>query len=317
MPLHMPEMRRSSLCLLLLTAAASAATWSWQEEPGRLELRTHEGAPLWAFNWGPEATKPYVHPVTVGGGPSLTALRPADHPWHLGLWFSWKFINGVNYWEEDRATGRPAGLTTWTNVAIERFPDGAASFALDLAYRPAADAPAVLHERRRLRFSAPTPEGGWTLDWDAEFTVASARIELAASPVNPARTAGGYAGLLCRVSTNLTDWRAVDDRGRVDLAIHGEPAAAVDFQGRIAGREAGIAILDHPDNPGSPCPWFLRLDRAKAYALSGPGFLFAGPRTYEAGARWRLRYRVIVHPGAWTAERLRAELEAFRAVAVP
>lgn len=317
MPPSMPEMCRSAVRLLALAALTNAAAWTWQEDAGLLELRTSAGTPLWAFHWGSEATKPYVHPLTVGGGPSLTAVRPADHPWHLGLWFSWKFINGVNYWEEDRATGRPAGLTTWTNVVIERFADGVATIALDLAYRPSTDPHAVLHEHRCLRFSAPTAEGGWTLDWDAEFTVVSARIELAASPVNPARTAGGYAGLLCRVSTNLTDWRAVDDRGRVDLAIHGEPAGAVDVQGRVAGRDVGIAILDHPSNPGSPCPWFLRLDRAQAYALSGPGILFSGPRTYEAGARWRLRYRVIAHPGAWTAERLRTEWDTFRAAAAP
>lgn len=304
--------------LLGIATREAAGSWTWQAETDHLELRTATGTPLWAFHWGATATKPYVHPVTVAGGPPLTALRPADHPWHLGLWFSWKFINGVNYWEEDRTSGRPAGQTTWTNVVIEqRDSDGSAVVSLDVAYRPAVGAPPVLLERRRLRFMSPAPDGGWTLDWDAEFTVASSQIELAASPVNPSRTTGGYGGLLCRISTNLTNWRAIDEHGRMDLAIHGELTGAVDFQGHLEGSEVGIAILDHPANPGSPCPWFLRLDRVKGYALSGPGFLFAGPRKYGPGERWRLRYRLIVHPGAWSADRLRHEMETFRTDSPP
>jgi len=303
--------------LHVVATALCGGAWTWRQDEGLLELRTPTGAPIWGFHWGADATKPYIYPLSLEGGPSLAALRPPDHPWHLGLWFSWKYINGVNYWEEDRATGRPAGLTTWSNVAVRAERDGRAMVTLDLAYRPIANAPAVLREHRSLWFSAPSSDGSWSLDWNAEFTVVTDAIELAATPVNPARTAGGYGGLLCRISTNLADWGAVDERGRRDLAIHGEPACAVDFHGRIGDCEAGLAILDHPDNPGSPCPWFLRLDRARGYGLTGPGFLFAGPRTYTAGQRWRLRYRVIVHPGAWSAQRLSRELEAFRTVAAP
>ena len=40
----------------------------------------------------------------------MTADRPPDHIWHHGLWFSWKFINKVNYWEIYPAK-RPAGGT--------------------------------------------------------------------------------------------------------------------------------------------------------------------------------------------------------------
>ncbi|MCX7819492.1 MAG: PmoA family protein [Kiritimatiellae bacterium] len=301
------------ICLAAaLYRAALAAPWTWKEEPGKLELYDiGSGAVLWGFHYGASATKPFLHPLSVGGGSPLTALRPPDHPWHLGLWFSWKFINGVNYWEEDRASGLAAGRTTWTNVVLERRPDASAVVTMEVAYRPGVGAPAVLSERRRLQFGAPATDGSWALDWEAEFTVGEMPIELAASPVNPARTAGGYAGLLCRISADTTDWHAVDDRNRTDLAIHGEPALAVDFQMRADGRPAGIAMLDHPDNPGSPVPWFLRLDSKKRYGLSGPGFLFAGPRTYAPGQRWRLRYRVIVHPEWWSVDRLRRELAKF------
>jgi len=37
-----------------------------------------------------------------------------DHVWHLGYWFSWKYINGVNYWKpaDAKRTGcESAGAT--------------------------------------------------------------------------------------------------------------------------------------------------------------------------------------------------------------
>jgi len=66
----------------------------------QLALRSH-GAEVWRFRFDPAASsKPFFDPVRVAGGPALTWARPPDHVHHLGLWFSWKYINGLNYWEE-------------------------------------------------------------------------------------------------------------------------------------------------------------------------------------------------------------------------
>lgn len=57
-----------------------------------------DGAVVWNFELATPEGRPFFHPLTLPGGRTLTAARPADHVWHLGYWFSWKFINGVNYW---------------------------------------------------------------------------------------------------------------------------------------------------------------------------------------------------------------------------
>ena len=75
-------------------------------------------AVVWQFNYKTEEGKPYFHPITVAGSPALTDFRPADHPWHRALWFSWKYINGVLYWEEDRKTGKAPGETELTGVKV-------------------------------------------------------------------------------------------------------------------------------------------------------------------------------------------------------
>ena len=66
---------------------------------------------LWRLNHDRQQGKPFFHPLCLADGTELTALRPADHVWHRALWFSWKFINGLNYWEEDPKTGQSEGQT--------------------------------------------------------------------------------------------------------------------------------------------------------------------------------------------------------------
>ena len=307
-----PCVIRSILPALALLAAAPAvaADLAWQKAEDRVALM-QDGRTVWAFNHGADATKPYFHPLTLEGGRSMTWLRPPDHIWHCGLWFSWKFMNKVNYWEEDKTTGKPAGLTLWSNVVVETRADFTARIAMDVTYAPPGQ-PAVMTERRVVEVSAPAADGAYTIDWDAAFTAGPAAVVLEATPVNPARTAGGYGGLIWRVAADLKDWQAISDSGRKDLAAHGEPARALDFSGILDGRAAGIAILDHPGNRGHPTPWFLRLDPKKPYGLHGPGILFNGPVTVDAGATMRLRYRAIVHPGRWTERDLAGRAAAFR-----
>jgi hypothetical protein len=292
---------------LLLAGTGSSVDLSWKRDEGSVALMAGD-SPVWALHYEAEATKPYFHPVALPGGASMTWLRPPDHPWHCGLWFSWKLINKVNYWEEDKKTGRPAGLTLWSNVVVETRQDFSARLTMELAYAPPQH-PAALEERRSIEISAPGDDGSYTIDWTALFTAGAEPVVLEATPVNPARTAGGYGGLIWRVSPDLKEWQAINDAGLRDLAAHGKPARALDFSGIMDGRPAGIAIIDHPDNPGHPSPWFLRLDPKKPYGLQGPGILFQEPRKMEPGGNMTLRYRIVVHPGRWSAEDLASKVD--------
>ena len=63
------------------------------------------------WNYAANLAKPYFHPLGLSNGTVLTGLGHPDHAWHHGFWFSWDVLNGVNYWEEDPATGKAQGLT--------------------------------------------------------------------------------------------------------------------------------------------------------------------------------------------------------------
>ncbi len=107
--------------VLLLIAVTSSVAFaepparSWQERESSVALMQGEQV-VWKFSHDPEAPKSYFHPVALPDGPVLTWNQPPDHRWHHGLWFSWKFLNGVNFWEPNRSTGKPDGQTRIEHV---------------------------------------------------------------------------------------------------------------------------------------------------------------------------------------------------------
>ena len=194
---------------------------------------------VWQFNYKTEEGKPYFHPITVAGSPTLTDLRPADHPWHRALWFSWKYINGVLYWEEDPKTGKAPGETELTDVKATPRADHSAHFELALSYHPPGK-PAVLTEKRTLDVSPPAADGGYFIDWLSVFTAGDADVVLDRTPIpgQPNGVAwGGYAGLSLRLAPAMRGWQFADSEGPVNTGLEG----------------GSLDVVCRPDREGNVC----------------------------------------------------------------
>ncbi len=269
---------------------------------------------IWQFCYGPDEPKPYFHPVALPDGRVLTWNRPPDHVWHHGLWFSWKYINGANYWEPDRKTGKPEGLTEWANVKAVTRPDHTARITMDVTYRR-PNGPPVLTEKRTVEVSAPDATGRYHFDWTSVFTAGDKDVELNRTPLpgEPKGVAhGGYAGLSVRLAEDFADRQAATTAGPAEFdehTFHRSRAPALDYSGLIGGRAAGIAICDHPKNLNHPTPWYGI--RGKPMSYLSPAVITYGPHTLEARQSFTLRYRVIVHPDRWAAKMLEAEYRRF------
>ena len=132
--------------------------YTWQQTYSTLALLNYRRI-VWQFNYGKDTRKPYFHPVALVDGPVLTCLSPRDHPWHRALWFSWKMLNGVNYWEEDPKTGLPDGRTEVVEAKVIPHNDYSATILLTLTYHT-PDGPPLLtreadHHRQRPREGRP------------------------------------------------------------------------------------------------------------------------------------------------------------------
>jgi hypothetical protein len=289
-----------------------AANLAWRKQTGVIALVDGQQT-VWQLNYLNGQDRLFFHPVGVAGGPVVTWDQPKDHPWHRSLWFSWKFINGVNYWEPNDQIGRLEGKTEWSNVKSETRPDFSARLSMEIAYRP-ADGPPVLNERRVIAISAPAKDGSYSMDWQMTFSALDQAIVLDRTPLPgepEGKPWGGYAGLSVRLAENIRDFQATSAEGPIRFTddTFRVRSLAMDCGGTFDGRQAGVAILDHPQNNPSPTPWYVI--RGPVLRYFSPAVIQEGPRRLNARESFTLRYRVIVHPGLWSAEKLKEAQASF------
>lgn len=308
----------------------------WERRDSSLALLAN-GKTVWRFRYGKDLPKPIFHPLALLDGTVLTWDSPPDHLWHHALWFSWKYLNSVNYWEGDpreprRARHVPAGaghkderrggITDWGDPKIATRGDFSAGIALDLSYHEPTR-PALLREHREIEISAPDPTGEYHLDWTLSFTAGQEHVFLDRTPIPGEKNGvpyGGYSGLSIRFAKDFADVKTATTKtaARRDqrVGFFCEPGAVgVDFNGVIFGQEAGVALLDHPENLNSPTPWYLVMEPEKFFLFAEAAVIYYNPYLLKAGQSFTLRYRTLVHRGRWTSARLQsAHLEYVKEI---
>lgn len=299
--------------LLLESSRADEPAWQWQQSDTRLALCNGEKV-VWQLVADPKQPKVYFHPLASVDGDVLTNFRPADHPWHHGLWWSWKFINGLNYWEEDPKTHQSEGVTELTAVEFTPSDDFSASAELSISYHPPGEA-AVMTERRVLSVTRPDADGRYRIDWTSKFTAGSADVDLGRTPLphQPGgKSYGGYAGLSLRLVQQAGDWSVTTSDGPSAFTdAHGKAFRWVDFSS--AG--PGVAMFDHPQNLRHPSPWYLHNKSPMSFFSPSP--LFNEPLVLKAGQTVDFQYRVLIHSKPMTADEIDAACRAFVSPEIP
>ena len=295
---------------------------AWQRSADSLAWLSG-GKVVWKLSFDPKAgNKPFFHPLSVAGGRPLTLAQPDDHPWHYGLWLSWKYINGVNYWEESRETHRPDGMTSWKLAALDTRADGSATIRFDVTYTHPSGR-VDLTEQRTYQISAPTRDGSYSIGWLSKFKAGSegALLDRTAMPGEPkGQVNGGYAGLGLRmagdplkvsyVAATAEPARFVDSRWRPNAF-----AVAANFEdnGAVVG---GIAIAADPyyfgnitwrgATPGDAPPWYVVNQQGQQMRFICAAVLAPKPLKLAPGGELTLSYLISLRRSAWTAEALAA-----------
>ncbi len=194
----------------------------WEYHPRRKLSLVCEGETLATYSFSTsDSAKPYIHPLRTVAGVPLTAFQPSDHVWHRGLWFSWKYINGVNYWEEapkeidGRLLSVSDGRTEVAGNETVTFGPQQAEVTTWIDY-VAPTGRKVMTERRLVRLCAPQSYGDFSIDWEHDFTVGDEAVTLGVTPVTPETPWGGYAGLGWRAARSMPG--APDRRSRRPLS---------------------------------------------------------------------------------------------------
>jgi hypothetical protein len=249
-----------------------------------------------------ERSKAYMHPLRLADGTIVTAFEPADHPWHRGLWFSWKYLNGINFWEESES-GASEGHTVFAGTDASTQDDAGVHMATRYEYRTPKNA-VLLHERRAVDLR-PLAEGVLAIDWHCSFTAASV-VHFDRTAFAPETPWGGYAGFSFRASERWQDVHGLDSEGRVDLQIQHQRARWVQISGvGEHGHSGGVAILDHPENPRYPTHWYYSISTGPlAFTLLNPALLLQQSLDLSAGEQLDLRYRLLLLDDPLSAQEL-------------
>jgi hypothetical protein len=278
-------------------------TYILQHQLGNsIKLQTSTGRDIFTYDYS-SAPKPFIHPLYTPAGHLLTNYQPKDHYWHRGLWFTIKFVNGVNFWEENgddygaQVTLRPPDISHDDNKT--------ATITSDLEWRrPSGDV--LIVEHRVIRYQE-IDYAAYVLDFETALT-AQADLLLDRTPFT---TWGGYGGLVLRGNRSCFDSRILFPDGsttdRPKGFTHNWGDLSGDFDG---GREesGGVAIFDHPSNPRHPSPW---------YGGTGTGlylnaaFLFHEPMQVPANDVLSFKYRVLVHDGVPDAESVNEQYKRY------
>jgi hypothetical protein len=267
-----------------------------------------DGKPFTTFHAGADAGKPYLAPLRSASGKIVTRRFPMesvegesrDHVHHRGLWFSYDDVNGIKFWENDPSYKNPK----IGRIVVREVNWKAAAKTMNATFDwNDHDGKTVLTEHRVMKFEA-SPKLR-IIDFDIVLTAPE-------KVVFGDTKEGAFAIRLADALTEKTgSGRMVNADGQQGMAnVWGKRSNWVDYSGTLDGEKLGIAIFDHPSNPGHPVRWHAR--DYGLFALDPWGQHAFDPAAEEAhttlapGASLHYRWRVVIHSddtaGAHVAE---------------
>jgi hypothetical protein len=253
-----------------------------------------DGKPFTSLYYGPDAPKPYLHPLRSASGKIVTRRFPMEpvpgetkDRHHRGLWFGYKDVNGFNFWENEFSYNDPKAGKVVT-YSIDTTAPGAIRGVFGWL-NPAGEE--ILEEQRTMTFrgTADTRE----IDVDVTFravlktTFGDSKDGFFAVRVTDALAETGTGTI-----TNSSGGRGMKE-------TWGKRANGVDYSGQIEGEKVGVTVIEDPASFQYPPRWHVR-DYGLLAANPFGAHAFdpaepASPVTLEPGKSVHLRYRVIIH----------------------
>jgi hypothetical protein len=271
-------------------------------DPPTIEL-TGSGSAPWQY--AAHDVRPHFHPVTTPAGHVLTCNAPADHPWHHGLWFTVKFVDGDNFWEQIE----PFGVLAHRGDPVVDG-DGLRG-EIDWVRPGGADV--ALHEAVSFRVEDLGDDDSTAVDVDITLS-ADRDVVLDRTPFT---TWGGYGGLAFRGRPDLVDSTIALADGGHDRVL-GAPSPWFDLSGFLGDDRVpvGVTVLDGATPGAGDVPWYGSC-RSAVYGDAGwsnffnAAFLWDGPMTLAAGQPMQFAYRVIAHDGVGDPGRIADQADAY------
>lgn len=275
-----------------LAVALAACIWlhgsprpmSAEKNGSRIDIKAGKRF-VTSYHFSPDEKYPYFFPVNSPlSGSGVTSMRNGTYPHHSSLFFGCDKVNGGNYWQENLERGRIVSLGPALIHA-----SGEAIVIRDECMWKRPDAEAPIRDLRTITVCAPS-DSLYQIDFDITLEFLTDVIILKTN----------HSLFSARIDPDLSvreGGTMVNAEGALgEKETFGRPSPWLDCHATRKSGTEGIALLQHPSNPGFPSPWFTR-----DYGFISPTPMYwptDGKSTrFRQNERIRLRYRVLIHTG--------------------
>jgi hypothetical protein len=288
---------------------------------------TAGGAPFASFIFPDTLEKPALYPIYAPDGQVITRgfpLQPrsgesTDHPHHIGLWFNYENVNGLDFWNNSYAIptekkGHYGWIRTDTVSTLSNKPDEA-SLTYTARWTDQQNT-TLLIEHTTFEFSATAHERiidhitTLTAQTDVHFPDAKdglLGLRVTKELQIPTSTPGEFYDInanktkVAAGNTPDINGNYLTSAGKTGDSAWGTRGDWCMMYGKKGGDTISIVIIDHPSNPGYPTYW-----HARGYGLFAANPL--GQKIFSKGVdslNFQLnrgesatfRYRIVVASG--------------------
>lgn len=272
--------------LIILTSALNTAAQQVSVSPNAKAKKvdiTIDQKPFTSFLYPDSIEKPFLYPVFTVNQTDVTRGfplnpkpdDPTDHPHHIGIWFNYESVNGLDFWNNSYAIAKDKkNKYGWIKTAkITETKSGKTGVLAYLANWTNQQNETLLTESTRFEFSA----SGKRRIVD-RITTLSAATEVVFADVKDGMLGMRLAHEL-QIPTDK-DQKFADNHGNVTLVkggtdkvpngtylssegkkgddVWGTRASWCKVYGKMGNDSVTVAIIDHPKNVNYPTFWHAR-----------------------------------------------------------
>ena len=324
---------------------ADAVTLVRKDAEKKVEVHVN-GELFTAYLYPTTIDKPVLYPIKSAKGNDITrgyplAPRPGervDHPHHVGLWFNYGDVNGLDFWNNSDAipADKKDKYGSIVHTGILKTKEGKDKAELEVGMDwVTSTGEVLLKEKTTFVFSvegnkriidrittltAQSKEVAMTDNKEGMLGIRVARqLEHPSDKPEIFTDAAGIATAVPSLNNDGVTGMYRSSAGKEGDAVWGTRGNWVDLSGKINGEKIDLAIIDHPSNPGFPTYWHAR----------GYGLFAANPLGQKAlsngkdelnfkiapGKSATFRYRIVLDShGDESDEKLNEEFETFSKV---
>ncbi len=285
-----------------------------------------DGKPFTEFIFTDTMEKPFLYPIYAPNGQTITRGfpwnpqpgDPVDHPHHIGLWFNYENVNGLDFWNNSFAIApekkKQYGWIRTTKIVTAA--SGSKGVLVYTADWTDQDKNVLMKENTVYTFSEV--KGSYVIDRATGLT--------AVQDINMPDVKDGMLGLRVAHELELPVKQTKeykDDKGNItkvpaikDSSVTGNYITSEGKEGDAAwgtrgnwcmmyGKKGGDAIsivmIDHPKNPGYPTYWHARNYGLFALNPLGQKVFSEGKEAMNfklaKGEKTNFQYRIVIASG--------------------